>query len=442
MARVVRVVAVCVRVCVCALLASTTVQANLCSDGGECPSTIDLNGVKWPLEGKTKMGVLNDVAEENRCSSVGECPSKGNLQYVSSLLQTNLGTNALELGGEAALKHLHNDVERVDWKQTPASTPAISSNTDGWSHPQISDGEKPECILHVGPHKTGTTSLQVMLVEQATMLQNDSWHQPPALPAAADRITLTGSSNMANVALFLQESSPNTSEPVWRNFVSWLQAMAHQKQNIVLSSENFDIQSVHISLLANVLSEFHTTVVIGYRLFFEWLPSFHRELNATAKLPIGTLSQWLTEDMATTGGAGRSVVTDARVDGPLFTDSLVRAYAPYFKDMRILEMNETFINTFVCSFLNAQQTCAYLANHPAKRANVRKSEDAEDACALQGGCLDQVVRTALLDRTVNIATEVASLSLSPSTLSVNRTELAQKLDAMGLCFCLQHSGIE
>merc|ERR1719444_716848 len=48
-------------------------------------------------------------------------------------------------------------------------------------------GAKPKCILHVGPPKTGTTSLQFMLNEHAAMLrQSDGWHQPQDL---ADRLT-------------------------------------------------------------------------------------------------------------------------------------------------------------------------------------------------------------------------------------------------------------
>ena len=124
--------------------------------------------------------------------------------------------------------------------------------------PGFLQGPKPECILHVGPHKTGTSSLQALLFQRASMLQSDGWHQPPNLPGTTldngEYAHIPGFKGGVNLALFLQTRTPNTSEPIWLAFASWVQAKARRRENIVLSSEEFDRTSAHISLLARVLT--------------------------------------------------------------------------------------------------------------------------------------------------------------------------------------------
>jgi len=339
------------------------------------------------------------VVQATQCSSGAECASDGEPQSGVLLLQTQLQMNPNE--GAA----------------------------------------KPECILHVGPHKAGSSSLQLMLEDTAAMLQSDGWHQTPdfssltgfTFPPTAGfqgsnfQKDLPSTKNVARLAFVLQESIPNTTQPVWQTFVSWLEERARKGENIVLSSEEFDKQTVavHIHLLVEVLRKFHTTVIITYRAFYEWVPSVYREISSTCT-PINTLSSWLTPDVATTIGKDESAWTH----GALYTDELVRAYAPHF-DIRVLELKAAFLSTFVCSFLSAKGACAFLTNQTEKMANV-KAAATGDACASQGGCLDQAVRTVLLDRTIRTATEVGLLS--PSPLNADRTALTQELDAL-LCFC-------
>ena len=303
---------------------------------------------------------------------------------------------------------------------------------------------RPRCILHVGPHKTGSTTLQVMLFTLASTLQKDNWHQPSGLPCPprtehGQNQCFHDHKNQANLASFLWAPSPNTTEPVWRAFERWVQAAAANGENIVLSSENFDSFTVNISLLARVLAPFSVTVVIGYRPFFEWVFSIYRQIKWSSKNPENaanhantssrfTLSSWLTPRVATSLGDG---------NGVLFTNRLVRGYARHFDNIRVLPLGTAMVNTFVCSILTAHLTCDFLRTHPAPMQNVKyapaTTNTSAEACALQGGCLDQEVRTVLLSRTGISAREVAPL-LRP-LLSVNETELGLRFDALGLCFC-------
>ena len=309
--------------------------------------------------------------------------------------------------------------------------------------PGFLQGPKPECILHVGPHKTGTSSLQALLFQRASMLQSDGWHQPPNLPGTTldtgEYAHIPGFKGGVNLALFLQTRTPNTSEPIWLAFASWVQAKARRRENIVLSSEEFDRTSAHISLLARVLNPlFRTTVVVGYRHFYEWAPSVYRQISTTPGPVDGervhsTFSRWLTPQVAGTIGTGR-------YRGLLFTNELVRRYSWLFGDIRVLPLDAAFLNVFVCSFLNASRTCASLYDRPPQRMNTKHTETSDYACASEssessrGECLERSVRNTLLERTIRSYTEIALL-VRPALKRVNMTEIVQGLDALGLCFC-------
>jgi hypothetical protein len=284
--------------------------------------------------------------------------------------------------------------------------------------PRLAD-RRPLCILHVGPHKTGTTTLQELLSKRASMLRYDGWHQLPQLPPGWAGVRhFTGHKNGANLALYLQQARPNASQPVWKKFESWVNARARSGDSIVLSSEEFDRPSVHIAQLARVLAPFRTTVVVGHRLLYDWTFSVWREISGHYN---GTMRTWIQQH-------GQSI-------HGFYTNSVVRSYAWHFEDIRILDLTPTIANIFVCSHLRAPLTCASLSEDPPKSKNVRRGppHTRDAVCATQGGCLGQSIRAWLLEQTIKYEMEISLLLRPPS--SVNETALGLQLDALGVCFC-------
>ena len=299
---------------------------------------------------------------------------------------------------------------------------------------------RPKCFLHVGPHKTGTTSLQTALYTHACLLEQDGWHQPSRNQFSQEH---QGPKQFANVAFSIQQDEPNASA-VWQSFQGWISARLRRNESIVLSSEELDRRSVKRSLLASVLAPFETTVVVGYRMFFDWMLSLYRQTGnrphrVAGGVPVAadknmTLSRWLTP----------SIISgyDSTFNDRYFTDDLMRAYAQHFDDIRVLPLSSATITTLVCAFMGAHRTCASLIEKPAEVMNVRVSPPPPPAapglhdsvCISQGGCLDRQIRTMLLTRAYRGATEIASFPHSPPLVS-NRTELDIQLDALGLCFC-------
>lgn len=321
---------------------------------------------------------------------------------------------------------------------------------------------RPKCLLHVGPHKTGTTTLQSALQAHANLLQQDGWHQPQRQQFSA---TYPGAKHFANVGLFLQGDNPNSKAPVWQHFLSWIRARVRANESIVLSSETLGKASVNRSLLASVLAPFKTTVVVGYRIFFDWILSVIRESTYQAGRDMDAINKSMLESLPLSRSLhamvickvygrcalekvyyGESTVyrscdyfTDCRARSIYFTDDVMRAYAQHFDDTRLLPIGSHMVKTFVCSFMSAPLTCASLHKRPAKMMNVRAlpppppPTSGLDAglCASPGGCVHPDVRNMLLARAYSSAMELAPFL----TLQLNETELGIRLDALGLCFC-------
>merc|ERR1719272_2490623 len=136
---------------------------------------------------------------------------------------------------------------------------------------------KPKCILHIGPHKTGSTSLQSMICHYKSCPKN-----------------------MASVAIDLRANYTGPWDDITTTWKGWQPTIRHQSfgnagvhtgfeqflnhaeqknQSIVVSSEEFDRPGVDCKIFKRWLRPFDTTVVVGYRPFFDFLLSIHKEIN-------------------------------------------------------------------------------------------------------------------------------------------------------------------
>lgn len=68
-------------------------------------------------------------------------------------------------------------------------------------------------------------------------------------------------------------------------------------ESIVLSSETLGKASVNRSLLASVLAPFKTTVVVGYRIFFDWILSVIRESTYQAGRDMDAVNKSMLESL-------------------------------------------------------------------------------------------------------------------------------------------------
>jgi len=152
--------------------------------------------------------------------------------------------------------------------------------------------QRPKAVVHVGPHKTGSTSVQNMI------------HEELYSSLAADRYTIPNpqnSGNRKNMAGLAACFNPNRTnrisgrykdsieESIWQGFATFLDESHKNSSNILLSSEEFDRAGMDLLRLKFMLEpRFDTRIVVYYRRFFTWIASVHNQISKTRTRNGGT----------------------------------------------------------------------------------------------------------------------------------------------------------
>lgn len=355
---------------------------------------------------------------------------------AESIQCQNAGTNRVVLDGTSTL--LLNSETAEKWRS--AKTQHI--------------------VLHVGPHKTGSSSMQRFLQEDANTLRSDGFQQPSFLDLPPGRFKRSAkpanSSNQAslsagdhrkrtaNLAFFLQENDAGAIQStddqpsavnggkrpskvqMWLRFKRWASRMKATNSSIVLSSEEFDKKSVAIDLLATVLETERTTIVVGYRPFHDFMLSIYRQVSSKSLRGVGTLPVWLQPKVI-------------QQYASLFTDAVVERYAAHgFADIALAQLGSNMTAEFACSVLQANNTCAIARNKAAPIVNVRKKQAHVCGVNEQQQCVDEGIRAMLINETVRTNRAITCL-LRAGTLNtpnVFRPEVNFDLGPTELCTCV------
>jgi hypothetical protein len=113
-------------------------------------------------------------------------------------------------------------------------------------------------ILHIGPHKTGSTYIQKKLLDNSKQLENNGWMYPSV------GLVHFGQHELATIGGI-------NDDDLWREALN-------SNKNIVISSENFDrLNEEQVKLLAVKLSDFVVKIVYLYRRGDEKLISSWQE---------------------------------------------------------------------------------------------------------------------------------------------------------------------
>ena len=170
-------------------------------------------------------------------------------------------------------------------------------------------------VIHAGPHKTSSSSLQKVLMEQSqngrlgkdgyeTLGQTKFTGCPPPMP----QFPPSSYKNHATLTYALQEGkcSPRNNEnsgPLPLQQLSDLlsSSFAHNK-SVILSAEGFDKPAVNLTLLGERIhaksNRVETLVVLYYRRLLDWLPSIYFQSHRfqDMKEPFDSFVEWLTPE--------------------------------------------------------------------------------------------------------------------------------------------------
>lgn len=268
-----------------------------------------------------------------------------------------------------------------------------------------SDTKKSYFVLHVGPPKTATTTLQLQLLNLTDILRE----RDDVLYFHADRnpVPLIATLHTSNCHVQLKEvrqaqkqSNATTLQlrdalnrvTCWKPF---LQEIQEYRQNyadttsFMYSSEGFGIGWTRptdwISLRETLASvDIELVVVITYRRYYEWLLSSkqHAEKWTGAKK---FLTQWPNQGGQHTLDLLPTVLHFTSGKSKWFpfqyTDAMIDMIAPHVPQTRLLNLHEdkSVLSTYLCDVLpNTPETCKYSLEKDATdaaefRANTQDS---------------------------------------------------------------------
>jgi len=262
-------------------------------------------------------------------------------------------------------------------------------------------------VIHIGPQKTGTKSLQASLQQKRLLLESDGWTMPsPSL--------FHGSWDISK--LYDGKAKPDrTVRKVWADLIAHVR---NATTRALLSCEHFStLKDEGIAQLASDLNHIPTRIVIVYRPFYDWIASVYRQLKngARKKHPFTpTFADWLFEPRF-----GNVTELESRIRG--FTTSVYSRWLPHFPDVKVHELGPDLMTNVACDDLNATRTCAAFYQAQMVEAHVSHREPTS------GECLSPLLLRQLENISMSLHQEMFGLFSSFPTSDFN----AMSLDCFG-----------
>jgi hypothetical protein len=248
---------------------------------------------------------------------------------------------------------------------------------------------KRRMVLHLGPAKTGTSSIQDFLLgAQSSVLADNGWD----LLSIVDALAYPDKPSGADIVF-----KPKTPQEVlkdWRTLMKWLAQLYHSpcgegvspevknyvrqlakgERNIFASNENFfRVKShCHAQELAELFQDFDVTIVVAYREVLSQMISFYEMITGDTKL-YGERFDYSFEQYYEEGKT-KSIYNIL---------GAVSLWGKYFDDVRIIDYYGTLARTtthsdslqkqLFCEVMGIEPLCSYDFN-----AVPRKRDSASD----------------------------------------------------------------
>lgn len=238
-------------------------------------------------------------------------------------------------------------------------------------------------LIHVGPPKTGTTTLQ----EHLTVLQNhgyleqDNWYQPKfrQLYTFRDNTTIYGETK-SRVSASLGDEDV---DDYITNLGLDIATFRSTNTNIIMSHEVYArlfSQTAHYERLRAMIEDIHgytMELVIGYRPYFEYVQSSWYQ-SVRVDYPSRT-QPWLNVD-GSKFLTSRSIGRQVDILPNRFTNDLLDRARSVVKTIHVLDLHNDpvhYIEMLVCDILQTKVSCEYERQKLAQQANKisNKSKD-------------------------------------------------------------------
>ena len=147
----------------------------------------------------------------------------------------------------------------------------------------------PRAVIHMGIHKTGSTTIQLQSLRKRELLQLDGYEMPWAANKENNARVRDGKNgghchqNQVHFATcFLAPSTrERAAHPCEPNLLLHGLDIAKRNHSLFVSAETFSIiDEEGVNMLASYLSHWQeVTIVVFYRRYYDWLLSVHNQLS-------------------------------------------------------------------------------------------------------------------------------------------------------------------
>ena len=285
------------------------------------------------------------------------------------------------------LIELYNSAQQVETMKKIAvatTTTAVPKSIESDKSPQTTGiASKPIAIVHVGPHKTGSSTIQQSLVSKRGSMEQDNYLVYPKEgrnrkeTAFLAHCFVEDKSELHWVGCTEEGSGRSKKrDDVVGEFESFVQSALDENQNIILSSEEFDFPSFNFTAFQSYLvPSFQVKVVMTYRRFYDYFISFYNQMLKNGQV---------RDENNFFLSFGDWVLSDDKIFEiyqSQHTYEVYERYKQYDGDLSISVMNmhnslneQSIVADFFCNHVSdATNTCEVVTNSSDKTENPSKS---------------------------------------------------------------------
>ncbi len=213
-------------------------------------------------------------------------------------------------------------------------------------------------IVNVGPHKTGSTAIQELLLHYDNQLANNNYAIPHKIPGVHKE-----EKHLANVALVLSGQDTGCNGQTWLRFQYFLHKAQKMRENILLAAETFDDIGIDVPKLAAQLQPWEKTIVVlTLRRAYEWLPSMYFESQRYTTETFPTFQEWM----------GNLKLDSSKKRHFIQASSVVSRYKDHFDEIVVMDYHSTqpLKVQFFCSAIpGTSVACDHAKNEAVKLTN-------------------------------------------------------------------------
>lgn len=258
----------------------------------------------------------------------------------------------------------------------------IDDRPDLYTIAAKNERQKPRFFLHIGPHKTATTSIQCALYNYKDELKEKDvivfLGKVDGSFCSSMRKKVLQDDRIRNIDKCIIDTN------CWTSVTQEWEAYHRQGFDMVLSKELLsDLAAVNHthptarahfwSVLTKALVNWNVTVVITYRRYFEWLPSafnqyaYHNRILGRQPWP-----QSPSQVLPTVADVVAGVVNGTLAPPYPFVDELLKWRFPPHWNIYVMNMHRTndVVQAFLCTeVLNAKHVCSHYQPIPPRRTS-------------------------------------------------------------------------